>query len=830
MRKSRSQQLNTNSKEQSIFTTTASLVLGLWFILFPYKAGLFNSLSFGFERPILNAALYASLVSIGLWLVIIVMRKSLGETKLMPLAAWIIPLCYWISSLGAVSKHDAKWMVFITAIAALFFAAAAFVSRQAIGQRILEWSIVGSGYIIVIYGLLNVFGIAYKKDALWEAMPGQFRLTSVLQYSNTYAALLIALFLVALYYAAHVKNRYWRSVHALMLVPIFVSFMLTLSRAALLLLPVLILCLLPFLRISKQIILLLYMIISTGASLIILSKIDSNMLEIAAQIIPSANQGNVDLFNMFDKLSWSGWLPMLGVSVIVALLSWFLHDKLELALDNKLARFNGRTISFFAVPALLIILLAIGAALVLGSGAVRSVLPPSIAERIENINFNQHSVLERSTFYKDAMKISADYPILGAGGGGWIALYQQYQNNPYSSQQTHNYFIQVLVETGWIGLLAHLILIAGILFMYIRGYIRNPEKRSSHFVLFIIALAIISHSLIDFDMSYVLMLVTFFTCLGAISAAFPNVADSSKTNNVSINSKLKLPIVLPSVMILLSIAVTIYVGQQMGARANYEQALKLAQSQKPFSEVIKPLNKAINADPNKVPYSLTAATWYMQVYQADTSHSDYLEKAGQLLDKLYKANPYDPDTLSSKIDYAKMIGQEDAVLALYEERINKFKWSIEVYGDAMDEYASSGWNIHREQPEVRDQRWTRVDELYEVVLDRIEELKKLPPEQLQGRAFEITPAIRYAMGLVAYGRGDYAGAIEWTSPVATGDLSSLSNPNVEDAVKQSILDVIRTYLAALNATGQINEDLRSILISFDPEEEQRLNELIAGRL
>lgn len=60
--------------------------------------------------------------------------------------------------------------------------------------------------------------------------------------------------------------------------------------------------------------------------------------------------------------------------------------------------------------------------------------------RLENINFQQHSVLERITFYKDAMKVVKDYPIIGTGGGGWSSLYEQYQNNPYISRQVHNFF------------------------------------------------------------------------------------------------------------------------------------------------------------------------------------------------------------------------------------------------------------------------------------------------------------------------------------------------------------------------------------------------------
>ncbi|MFD1904284.1 O-antigen ligase family protein [Paenibacillus rhizoplanae] len=80
--------------------------------------------------------------------------------------------------------------------------------------------------------------------------------------------------------------------------------------------------------------------------------------------------------------------------------------------------------------------------LFIGTSA-RNVLPANIGTRLENINFRQHSVLERFTFYKDAMKVVKDYPVLGTGGGGWASLYEHYQNNPYLSRQVHNFFCNI---------------------------------------------------------------------------------------------------------------------------------------------------------------------------------------------------------------------------------------------------------------------------------------------------------------------------------------------------------------------------------------------------
>jgi O-antigen ligase len=97
---------------------------------------------------------------------------------------------------------------------------------------------------------------------------------------------------------------------------------------------------------------------------------------------------------------------------------------------------------------------------------------------IENINFQQHSVLERGTFYKDAVKLWSDYPIIGAGGGAWASLYEKYQNNPYTSRQAHNFALQYLVEAGALGFLAFIGFVIAVSWFYIRSYIKKLTRKA----------------------------------------------------------------------------------------------------------------------------------------------------------------------------------------------------------------------------------------------------------------------------------------------------------------------------------------------------------------
>src|SRR5690606_25109067 len=153
----------------------------------------------------------------------------------------------------------------------------------------------------------------------------------------------------------------------------------------------------------------------------------------------------------------------------------------------------------------------------------KHLLPGNIGERLENINFQQHSVLERLTFYKDALKVVRDYPVIGAGGGAWAALYEKYQNNPYLSRQAHSFVMQYLVEVGILGFAVFMAFILFIFYKYIKGYIRSSEEqRESHFIYFILVFSLFIHSLMDFNMSYIYIGIIVFLGLAGMAAAMDN--------------------------------------------------------------------------------------------------------------------------------------------------------------------------------------------------------------------------------------------------------------------------------------------------------------------
>jgi len=97
----------------------------------------------------------------------------------------------------------------------------------------------------------------------------------------------------------------------------------------------------------------------------------------------------------------------------------------------------------------------VGGTLLLSNG----VLPKTLAARLRSFNLSERSAAERIIWSRDALDVIADHPFLGVGGGGWASVYYQYQGYPYVTREVHNDFLEIGVETGLPGLATFLALL-----------------------------------------------------------------------------------------------------------------------------------------------------------------------------------------------------------------------------------------------------------------------------------------------------------------------------------------------------------------------------------
>ncbi|GGD84153.1 O-antigen ligase family protein [Paenibacillus nasutitermitis] len=793
-----------DSTNTSLIQWAIVAAIVLFLIIFPFKYALFNGAQLGFEGNLLSFMLYTSILFLLVGIRFLYSWRPDDYKFLLSLGVLLLPMMYVISSIQAVSVHLARLQIQLEFMVSAFFIIGLYIAENKLHRRIVELAVQLSGYTIVIYGLMNLFGQVYYPQALWLADNG-YRLTSVFQYSNSYAAFLVALFLGGLFSAMDARQWYLRALHSFMLVPIWLSLMLTYSRAALVLLPVIILLILPFLKIGRQLLYLIYMMLAVLVSFLILNVVTTTADKIAAILEPASEQGKT--LSFWNDLPLSGWGIVLGAAAAVAALIVFLHPGLSRILDAKTAKLAESRLSIAAVPVLFLIVGTLTAILVLSSSGVRSLLPASIADRLENINLEQHSVLERETFYQDSFKMIADYPIIGSGGGAWAGLYQKYQNNPYGSEQTHSYFLQVMVETGGLGIVVLLGFLIAVYGLFIRSYIRNPELRGSGMYFFILSLSILVHSSIDFDMSYMYLSALVFLCLGAMLAPYHKTFGIPAWQKKVQDDKRRL--IFPISISLLALILFFWVYRGYDARANFNQAIHMAVAEKkPLDQLLPHIDRAIAISPDHPDYSLMKIEWMKQAFKS-TGDEQYRKEQGRLIRQLKSYSPYHFPLLIEEYHYDKSVGDNDKVLRTIDEGLEKFPWKMEFYEAGMMEYYLYGENERQKDEQAAEAKWDHALDLYQEVLERIEHLKTLPAGQLPGREFSVSPLMRLAVGQIYVHRQQYEQAID----LLKEDMNSEFTNNI-------IRSEVQVYLSALVATGQQDEALRVKLAEAEEKAKQ----------
>ncbi|HSW36032.1 MAG TPA: O-antigen ligase family protein [Candidatus Limnocylindrales bacterium] len=124
----------------------------------------------------------------------------------------------------------------------------------------------------------------------------------------------------------------------------------------------------------------------------------------------------------------------------------------------------------------------------------------------------------RFEFFRDALKVIRDYPIFGAGGGGWAALYQSYQERPYISSEVHNHFLQVWIEAGIFGFIAFIGLWVSLAIAFFRNCFKEkvtPQVHQFWAACFVPVAALGAHSVIDWNFSMGAVGIFLFALLGA---------------------------------------------------------------------------------------------------------------------------------------------------------------------------------------------------------------------------------------------------------------------------------------------------------------------------
>lgn len=789
-------------KESIIFWALLGFVVIFLFVA-PFQShALFNGNIELFETPIYGAVIWGSIFLIILSIYYWSNWRLRNTGDLLSITVWAIPLTYLISQFTAASAHFAGNMTLISMLYAIFFLLGSFAARRQLSATVTQLALVLSGYVVVLVGFINLFGNTFNKDAVM--FDQGLRLTSLFQYANAYAGYLLAILFVALYLAISSKKWYYVLAHSLMIIPILTSFWLTQSRGALVLLPIIFILILPFISLLRQVQMFLYLAVAAIASIAITDKIVKIATPINNANIEQYNStGKVDKYlSFFDSTSFTGWSRLLIVSLLFAAVVTLIHKYVLPAIEAKFANRKANKYLTLIFPVGIVLIGVIGAVLLLGDTGFTKILPEILRTRLENINFQQHSVLERGTFYTDAVKLIKDYPILGSGGGGWSVLYEKYQNNPYTSRQTHNFLLQYLVDVGILGIVLLLAFLGALLYYYFKFFFNKPYAGNDrHLIFYMIALSIFVHSLLDFDMSYVYLAAVVFLCLGGMAGSIP-FKDIPWKNPVAIT---KWRWIYPAVMSIVGITVLIIVSVSYHADKLYNEAKNGLQTQKPYQEITKSLDSALSLRPHHPDFVLTKIDLMLQGYDQLKDESFYT-KAADLTKELKKTEPFNRGLLEYDYKLALLKEKNGDALAIVTKGLNNYTWDVSLYERAIDLNVQLG-----------EQHWPDALTLYNKVLSQEAHLLTLPKGQGQGNPFAVTSPIRASIGQIYYNQNKYAEALEILKPGLTETLAAPI-----DKV------IAHTYLDTLQKLQQEDPALSAKLAAAEAAEKEQLDSKAAN--
>lgn len=733
--------MNNEHSAQKYIHVTIMPMLAIFLMVAPFAIGLFNGsyvspggIDLTFERIVYSSLIWGAALLALLCIYFIFAKKFRFEHHWILLFVFVIPLSYTISFFNAASRHMAEKELLVSLLYAAIFLAAYVTMKNKSGHRIMQLVLMLSGYLIVLFGFFNLFGHVSYDHSVMLTDQG-LRMTGIFQYANTYAMYLMIFLFCALHYIVQSRNRLQLFLHSLMLVPIFVSFLLTLSRGAWLMIPFVLVIVLPFYKLTRQIAFMIYFAIAAVGAFLISGRLDTLGNDLVKSVLESIQSDHPQFVSLFDSQALTGWGFLLLASAVVAGIVFSLHTFAFPLLDRAFARLTNMKLSHLFLPVLGLIL-GIAATFILftENSSIVKVLPSNLQERVANITLEHHSVQERFTFYRDATKLISDYPAFGAGGGAWNTLYEKYQNNPYSSREAHSFFMQYMAEVGIVGFTLFAVLFGTIIFLYIRTFSRRPSvERTQSLPYFIIAMNIFIHSTIDFNMSFVYVGCLLFIALAGMASRvdwqFSWLRPAEKVERT-------LQFTFPAIVGILCIVLFVSSINHVKA-TTYFYDFRLATQQGPASlqELADPLDQAMKLDPNHPVYAVEKSRMLNHAYE-QFGEQALLEENKELLEHYLQVDPFNRYIIEEYYNLSILNQDLGEALQIMELGLEIFPWEITIYDRAIAMHVNLSTTTTDE--DVRQHHYQQILHLHDTVADMQEHLKTLPEGQMQGRDFELS--------------------------------------------------------------------------------------------
>ena len=575
-------------------------------------------------------------------------------------AILVYALAYLLSLIGAVHPGEAFYgFLSVLNLFMVYWMVVQLVKNYKDYTTILQ-ILLAAGTGVAIIGILAATG--------YSAYPAAFDgrvILSTLQYPNTTAAYLAVISLLAISLIIIEKRLLTKIIYLTATFLMILVILCTLSKGAWLIFVIGVLLLLigmpGWYRISS-----LYTLgIAFVAAGITYAKFHPAMLA-GERALPYLLIGVLTV--IIGQLAWEGFI--------------FLNKKLDLKIIQ--------------ITVLLIALLAIGGGSLFFLGGSSFEANDIKYELTRFTNLSDNSYTSRADFIRWGVAIIKDYPINGAGAGGWKATYHQYQDYLFHTTEAHNHFIQVGVEAGLLGLAAFVAIWILLITATFRSY--NYEKGKSNtngqvliWGTFTAAMAFGIHAAMDFDLSLVAMAILLWVLFALISAAtYFRAEDTDElTKYDRLPRALNLGVVAMALLILLVCGASYYSAHNYAVKAAtafgmlHESESEDEKNEK-YQIALKYYEKAINLDANNAEYftdlAYAYAIRYTSLQQAEhpLANQAYNETAA-IIERAEKLKGYDIKIRSSLMNTARMLGDLDILIRQAEGAISANPNDINAY-------------------------------------------------------------------------------------------------------------------------------------------------------
>ncbi|XID91099.1 O-antigen ligase family protein [Paenibacillaceae bacterium WGS1546] len=576
-------------------------ILTCLFVIAPFQRGLFfDSDMYIFEALILIAFL--------IWLIASIFTKSI-RVPAVYYTVFLIPFTYILTFIVAESPKGnfdnlLRWLTYCSLFILLIS-----IRRQLNGERALRLVFQVSGIVLVGFSFLGLMGLVEYKDIILGN-----RLTGPFQYANTFAAVIGAYWLYSLVMLVRERQHLTSMLlYSLPLIAYGTSFFASYSRGGYLVFPIAWLLGLVFLKFREQLLYLMYSLIAVSGSFITFRL-----------VADTERSGDASV-----------WIAFTGFSFLVALVALALSGGKSQSLLNRISanHWLGRfgKIAICSTTLLLGLLLGLDLS---QKGLVFRTLPEALQSRVEQVNLG---TLGRTGMFEDAFAFSNQLPLLGFGGDGWKTVYLNMQSKPYYSNEIHNGYLEMLLSTGWVGLLLFVAVFALLVVAMLRyrRSLNDGSERIAWLAPAVGACMIFVHAAIDFDFSFgsVWFILMWLLSLGVsphsdllISSRLNKLLQRNARHYVQVGGT-----VLLASFVLFGIVYSIRF-------ASAEKSIVIQRENTNIYEAIERFEDAGRKNPYHTDALLSLANFYLQLYNHNSDEGTK-EKLLSLLETLEQLEP-----------------------------------------------------------------------------------------------------------------------------------------------------------------------------------------------